>query len=270
MSATALLVQLNIKTWSARKLDKTATKFVNENFKASEDAGRYNKLLIDPAYLKPITNAISRLREFHYKNTLAANGFAVLPSANYFDYVSGLDPLIEDFNKAAKEFTDKYDQIKQEAALRLQNLYNPNDYPISCHFEVTTTFLPIPENDDWKKLLNIQDDSITTMLDQAVDDLRNRLRETISVVHERLESGGIFRQALIDRCKTDIELVPKLNFTHDEEINQLVTELADTIQYYEAEDIRKDPVLRQQMTKRLFSSSLRVRCAMLTCRIHYQ
>ena len=142
----ALLVQLTIKTWSARKLDKSATKFTNDSFHASPDAGRYNKLLIDPAHLKPIATAVSKLRDFHYKNTLAANGLAVLPTSNYFDYVTGINRLIADFNQVTHEFMANYENIKNEAAARLQDLYNPDDYPLSCNFQVSTSFLPIPES----------------------------------------------------------------------------------------------------------------------------
>lgn len=254
MSATALLVQLKIKTWTARKFDRTATAAVDQQYHAS-NAGRYNKLLIDPAHLKPLSTAVSRIREFHYRNTLAAdNGLAVLPSSNYFNYMTGIGQHIDEFKKVANEFIDKFPEYKLEAEKRLNGLYNPEDYPVAFDFDAKVNILPIPENDAWKQKLDIQDDSLTEMLAQAETELIERLKSAVSQCVNRLKAPEmIFRQALIDSCHSIADLAPSLNFSGNKNINDWATELKDTLAYYTAEDVRKDEFLRKQLTEELSS-----------------
>lgn len=251
----ALLVQLNIKTWSARKLDKTATKFTNDSFKAAADAGRFNKLLVAPAYLKPITTAISRIRDFHYANTLnSGGGLAVLPTPNYLDYTAGLGPLIDEFNAVAKDFQSHYAKMKSEAQNRLQNLYNADDYPDTCDFSVETRFLPLPDNEEWRKKLDIVDNTVGDMLTQATEDIKTRLKLVIDAAYTRIEApGSVFRQALLDNCHNMIELIPKLNFTNDETITTAIDDLKTTLAYYTAADVRADNYIRSSMAKQLKS-----------------
>ncbi len=53
ISDFAMLVSLNIRQWSGRKLDRAVTKEVDKSHGAT-DGGRYNKLLVDKAHLDPI------------------------------------------------------------------------------------------------------------------------------------------------------------------------------------------------------------------------
>ncbi len=71
LSDRALLVQLTISQWTARKYDKKATQEVATTFNTSKDAGRYNKSLLPMNdYLDRVHKKTTHIREKFYKNTL--------------------------------------------------------------------------------------------------------------------------------------------------------------------------------------------------------
>ena len=68
ISARAMLVCLKISAWTARKFDKRVTKEVNEARGASEDAGRYNKMLLpgDAEAYRTLVKVCNAARGDHY------------------------------------------------------------------------------------------------------------------------------------------------------------------------------------------------------------
>src|SRR3546814_6721692 len=70
LSQKAMLSHVRLSAWSARRIDRKATEEINEKNNAANDAGRYNKLLVDSKALAGIQSAISAARAFHYSRTL--------------------------------------------------------------------------------------------------------------------------------------------------------------------------------------------------------
>jgi len=246
--STALLVQLSIQTWTARKLDKKATQSTVEAYGAVNESGRFHKALLGKTALKSVNTAAHRLRDFHYENTLAASGgMAVLPSSNYFDYINGVASLTEEFDKAVAEFKTKYKSLVSEASTELSGLYNESDYPtdIDSKFGVKTAFLPIPDNEEWKQKLDIQDDGASEMLETAVEDLRSRFLTQVTKAYARAsDKDHVFKQGTLDHLFDLVDSAPKLNFTDDEAISEASEALTDLLSKTDAEDIRNDPLVR--------------------------
>ena len=91
LSDKALLVQLNISQWTARKYDKRATEQVAQQNASALTAGRYNKSLL------PMNDALTNIhqkstliRKKFYTNTLpwGIEGTMMLPSANYLNFMT--------------------------------------------------------------------------------------------------------------------------------------------------------------------------------------
>lgn len=82
----AVLVNLSISSWSARKFDKQITKETLQAHGASEDAGRWNKNLMpgDATSYKDLVKHLAATREENYAQTLAwaDKGFRLLPTKN--------------------------------------------------------------------------------------------------------------------------------------------------------------------------------------------
>lgn len=89
LQKNSLIVSLSVSQWTARRHDKEITKEVKNTHNASEDAGRYNKLLVAKEHTDPINKVAGKARTFHYENTLpwGDNNERLLPTKNYFKYV---------------------------------------------------------------------------------------------------------------------------------------------------------------------------------------
>src|SRR3981189_306238 len=82
LSRKATLIGVDISQWTARKLDKRVTEKVNREHGASEDAGRYNKLLIEAKRLEAINSLVGQARRLHYSMTKpwCDEGLRILPN----------------------------------------------------------------------------------------------------------------------------------------------------------------------------------------------
>ena len=70
LSARAVLVSLNIRTWSGCRQDKTIVQAASDKTSASKSALRGSKYIVPPSDLKPINTIASYLRTEHYRLTL--------------------------------------------------------------------------------------------------------------------------------------------------------------------------------------------------------
>lgn len=233
-----MLANLSVSKWTARKFDRTATAEVNRAHQA-QDAGRYNKLLIDDKALKPITSAEGALRELHYKLTLpwGDNGDRLLPSRIYFDYMKQMREAKDRFDKAVAAFVADYPNHVQAARTRLGSLYNPNDYPsfVSDKFGVAYSFMPVPAAGDFRVDVGEKDREeiraeITRMVkareDEAVKDCWTRVRTVVSRYAERLRDprAKVF-QSMVDDARDLVVLLPALNLSNDPALNNAAAEI---------------------------------------------
>src|SRR5262245_14735489 len=106
LSRKAMLVSVNISMWTARKFDKRVTQEVNEQHGACEDAGRYNKLLIEAEHMERLNEMVRKARLLHYKLTRpwADEGMRILPSVHYTEFTNQFREIKRDFAKAADDF----------------------------------------------------------------------------------------------------------------------------------------------------------------------
>src|SRR5262245_61701716 len=87
LARKAVLVSLNVSMWGARKYDRKVTKEVNRSRHASDDAGRYNKLLIEKGRLAPVLAVVTEARDLFYKYTRPwAKGVGILPNVSYAEF----------------------------------------------------------------------------------------------------------------------------------------------------------------------------------------
>lgn len=240
LTEKALLVYLSISQWSAHKYDKKVTSEVNHKHNTT-DAGRFNKVLIAKDHLKAIQQIASKARDFHYENTLpwSDNGDRVLPSTNYFEYVAKLRELKAEFEEKVNAFVMNYPSLVEEAKTKLNGLFNANDYPrldlIKDKFDFKSSFMPLATEDDFRVQLgedevkdlknNIQSE-INQRLNEAVQDIFNRVKAQLEHMHERLsDKDAVFRDSLFTNMSDLVKLLPRLNITNDSAINALVEDL---------------------------------------------
>src|SRR5581483_521043 len=114
LSERALLVNVKISKWTGKKYDKKVSKEIEKEHNA-HDAGKFNKTLIAEKELKDIKSIASKVRGFHYEQTLpwGDNGDRLLPVTNYFEFGNEIRLFRSQFNEAVKVFIRDYPNLKE-------------------------------------------------------------------------------------------------------------------------------------------------------------
>lgn len=240
LSEKALLVNFTITLWSASKTDKKITREVEQAHNAT-DAGRFNKILVAKTALEEVKKIAREAREFHYENTLpwSDNGDRLLPSTNYFEYISKQRNFKEQFASAVQKFIASYPDIKEDARRRLNGMFNEADYPslvkLPKKFSMEATFTPIVNLEDFRISINETEverlrseieQHVYLRISDATKSIWQRIADAVRHMYERLSNkDAIFRDSLVTNISDLVDLLPRLNFTNDQEITQTITEL---------------------------------------------
>lgn len=256
----AMLVNLSISSWTASKKDNKASESVKSQNAAASKAGWFNKRLIDPAALQPIGKMEGRIRDFHYRFTLAwgDNGDRVLPGAAFMEYTDGLRKLKSEFEDEVHLFKRNYPQLVQDARTMLGSMYDPGDYPdantIMARFDVRTSFSPVPDAADFRvdvgqEAIDEIKASITANVESrlvgAARECWVRLEEVVRAMRDKLvDEKAVFRDSLVENIRTVAQVLPKLNIMNDANLDITL----DAVRVYllvNPDDLRKSLKLRR-------------------------
>jgi len=270
ISSRALIVNLNVSQWSGRKLDKTVTKEVTDAHAAAEDAGRFNKLLIDKAALAPVQTIAGAARLYVYAQTLpwGDNGDRVLMSSNYFAFSAKMREYEVEFAAAVDTLVEKFSEFVDRARFRLNSMFQESDYPdvseIRDKFRMRYTIKPVPTADDFR--VDIGDDVVEELKAQiavengrivreAMDSVWDEIKTTMSHLHGKLaDPKAIFKASTIESIEDLIERIPHLNLTNDPDLIRFRHELKTSLSGLDPKELRKDELVRKyaaEDTKRI-------------------
>lgn len=270
ISERAMLVNLTICQWSARKLDKSVTDKVHAEHHAADDAGRYNKQLVSKHAMADLAKVASDARALHYKMTLPwqDNGGRLLSALGWQEYTDGLRKLHSDFDQAADRFAAGYEDFVSDARLRLNGLFKEGDYPaardVRSRFTFKADIEPIPQAADFRvDLGEAQADSIRSDIEKranermatAMRDVWQRIAEHVGHMAERLrqykpaagkgdKSEGVFRDSLVDNVRELTAILPALNFMNDPALSRIAERMAAELVQDDASTLRDNPVAR--------------------------
>jgi len=256
----ALLVQLSISQWTARKYDKKATRQVADANGTTMDAGRYNKALLPMNdLLDHVHKKTTHIRQKFYDNTLpwGIEGTMMLPTANYLSFMSEFRKERDDWNSLVNNFVGNYDSMVRDAQRILGNLYDPADYPSSVDirnkFNMDMAVFPVPSTDfrvsiGSEELTRIQQDVERRVKDAertAMLDVWQRLFDRVKHMAEKLaDPKAIFRDSMIENARELCSLLPRLNFNDDPNLEALRQDVeGKLIKHPDA--LRNDPDLRR-------------------------
>lgn len=259
----AMLANLTISQWTARKHDRKASKEVDTAHGAN-DAGRYNKLLVDKSALQPIASAASALRDLHYKLTLpwGDNGDRLLPSTLFVDYTNKVRAARQVFDDAVASFVGSYPNLIQDARKRLGTLYEPGDYPatsqISTRFGSHVGFAPVASAEDFRVDVGAENVAeiraeITRQAEQRLNDATKecwtRVRDVVERYAERMsaENGKVY-DSMVDGARDLVNLLPALNMTHDSELTRVTHEIEQRLLRYTTSQLRSSLGARQAVS----------------------
>ncbi|WP_315705044.1 MULTISPECIES: hypothetical protein [unclassified Bradyrhizobium] len=273
LSQKAVLASLNITGWTTRRLDKSVTKEVNNRHGASDDAGRYNKLLIAKTATEPLTTIASRARQEFYElsQPWLDTGARVLPSALYIDFSTKMRKHKADYDAAAEQFVRAYPDHVMEARKRLNGMFNPADYPSQSEvrklFDLDVKIFPCPDAADFR--VDIADEHAEDIradiearmrdaLEAAMREPVERIVETVGHMAERLKAykpaarkgertEGLFRDSLVENVRSLAAVLPAFNLTNDPRLAAISERISRELCVVEPQKLRDDPKARKSV-----------------------
>lgn len=258
----AMLVDLTITQWTARKYDKNATATVEETYNTTSQAGRFRKALVAKNALRDIKSIVSAARDYHRFNTCAwlDNGARILPAANYMEYTAKMRKYKAELEKQVERLLQDYPRLVEEAKIMLGGLYNSDEYPelpvLKSKYSFKVQVTPIPSGNDFRVALNtseikaIQTDieaRVKEATQNAIRDLWSRLFEVVNKCVEKFsDPDAIFRESLIGNMAELVELLPKLNITDNADLNKMCSTIRNKLCNLSTEELREDPKYREK------------------------
>ena len=271
ISSSAILVELSISVWTARRLDKTASRAVTATNNAASGVANVNKKLLgDCAELDAVQKFAANARNLHYGMSMPWSdmGMRLVPTTMYLSkYSKAMSELEQEFYRLVNIFLAAYQWEIGQAQVKLGDLFNPDEYPttdaVRSKFRFQLHEMPVPDVGDFR--LDVSNEAMnaladkyknyyTTQLNNAMGDLWQRTHTALTKMSERLdyadgETKKVFRDSLVDNVVEMVELLDTFNITGDTQMSAMKARLEDTLRGVTPDALREDGYLRAE-TKR--------------------
>lgn len=276
LSSSAMLVELAISTWTARKKDKAASDDVTRLNNAQRGVASVSKhLLGDCAELDAVQKFAGNTRNTHYVMTMpwSDSGLRLLPTAQYFKYHTEMSGLRAEFDRLVGLFLNAYSWEITQAQAKLGHLFNADEYPttdeVATKFKFRFTYIPLPDAGDFRVDIGREaQDALreqyaaayTAQLETAMGDLWSRTHGVLARMSERLdyadhEKKKVFRDSLVENVTEMVDLLRACNITNDAEMSRMADRLEQALRGVTPDGLREDAYLRAE-TKRAVDAAI--------------
>ena len=263
----AMLVNVCVGMWTARKHDQEVTDKVNDELARNRRAGRYWKRLFGGEITShsALVTAAQVARRTHYKHTLPweDSGWRILPTANYFAYTEAMRDVQNRFENALETFISEYPKLVQQARERLGKMYRKADYPsaneIRRKFHIALEFSPLPASSDFRLSLPEKEltamsrtieDRVSRAVKEAMSDIWTRLGDAVVELREKLDDGKYLRDTMISRVGEVAEILGRLNVTEDQKLEQMRKKVIADLASLDVHSLKEDDKVRETAAKK--------------------
>lgn len=273
ISASAVLVELNISVWPASKIDREMTEQVNTGASAVRDASQTKKNLFAGTSLrKDIEKFAARVRLYHNTHTLpwADKGQRLLPTKLFMEYKQTMNSYEQTFAFMCDNFFVEYPRLVAEAPANLGTMHNAADYPeldeVKLKFGFRRAVDPIPESGDFR--LDVSAEDLDEVRSQYEAKFEERIADAMKAPWDRLHTmlTGI-SQKLTDKEGDDekkryfdslitnplelCELLGKMNVTNDPKLEDARRQLEVAMIGADIESIKESAVVREEIKSKV-------------------
>lgn len=252
LASRALLVDVDIHFWNGKRSDKTITNDANSRFKTE---GNYSKQLVPTGELTELNSAYHTVAQTHKRYTLpwTDSGARILASGAYYEYDREMRKAVDIFSEAADKFAKRFPTLVQEQKEKEKSdSFNPNDYPSAAEirrlFGVDFHWSSVPQGSDLR--VGLSKDALAAVrssinedqqshLETAVGDIADRINTVVGNMITRLreykpakgkeKATNTFRDSLILNVRELAELLPKVNITGDQRIDNMSKQLLQLV-----------------------------------------
>jgi len=267
LASMAMLVELRISTWTARKRDNATTEEVNRSKNANDDAGSvYKYLMAGSDHLKKIEKYAAKCRAWNGQQTLPwMKGVGLLPMENFFSYREQLGTMESNFNGLVEDFIKVYPSLVSAQAFKLGDYFVAEEFPpvesLPRRFRFEYNFLPVPEKGDFRikceervrqDLAEQYDKMFNQKLAEAMREPWQRLHDVLLHMTERLSDANdgtrnIFRDSIVNKPLELCALLSKLNVTKDPQLEEARRMLEVALVGVSPDDLRNIPSARAEL-----------------------
>lgn len=266
IASSAMLVELSISTWTARKLDKKVSTQVDLDNGAKTKVVNANKnLMAGTGVLDTLVKYAANARAWHLSQTLpwTDNGSRLLPMSNFMEYKKQLGELEANYEALVDKFIIAYPNLVSAAAFQLGTLFDRNEYPdersLKRKFKFTYSFFPVPTAGDFRIDINEEakaeimancNNAYQDRLNNAMREAWGRLHECLSRMSERLTDNAdgsrkIFRDSLVENGVELVTMLKHLNITQDPQLEQARRDLQSAIGAHDLDSLRDNSNARE-------------------------
>ena len=273
ITASAVLVEMNISVWTANKLDKSATDGVLvSNGATVADAAQVRKnLMAGTTARKQIADYAASCRLWHNTKTLpwSDKGPRLLPTSLFMDYKQELNVRRDTFLQMVEQFCVDYPALVQTAGNYMGRLFNADDYPpvdeVRAKFGFRTVFSPVPESGDFR--LDIPQQELDDVRAGYEDAFNSRLADAMRTPWEQLhkmltgmsakltESDDDTKRRWHDTFLTNAQemcaMLTHLNITKDPQLEAARRQLESALIGADIDDIKENESTRADLKARL-------------------
>jgi hypothetical protein len=268
----AVLVEIKISAWTARKLDRKITNKVNREHGATDDAGRYNKLLLEAKRLKSITDVILEARDLlHHYTKPWSEGVGILPNVFHEEFAAKYRKLEREFENVVEEFCRDYPNLIEERKVKLNGMFDPADYPdpskIREKFKMKLRTLPLPDAEDFRAdtldpatMADIKrevEESLSEVRHDAMQHSVDQIKEVVGHLATKLKTYGtsadgkrcFFTQSTVDNVVELAELLPHFNFDDNPDFDKVAARIKNELTVEDIKTLKKEPTVRESVAK---------------------
>lgn len=275
ITASSVLVEMNISVWTANKKDVDATNAILSNNSAASDGGQFRKnLMAGTSVRKEISDYAAGCRLWHNTQTLPwmDRGARLMPTSLFMDYKSQANVRRDTFNKMVDNFVTAYPTLVQTAQSYLGKLFNSDDYPsaeeVRSKFGFRLIFSPVPESGDFRLQVAAQDlqdlreqyeENFNARLADAMREPWERLHKLLKSTSEKLtdkqteeeQKKTRYHDTLITNAQELCSLLTHLNITKDPQLEQARRQLESIMLVADIDDIKESAEARASIKSKV-------------------
>ena len=254
MPINAILVQLNISSFSNLRNDDAITAGVKEHHKLTGKAGVWKKYRLPEDCLAPIRKQIGLARAAHQEETNSwEEGSRILSLINRTRYNERLDDCHRSFNEEVRLFCKQWPEFVEQARVMHNGTFNPSDYPENpgdC-FRFERQFSPVPDSSHFiasvrSELAEQLEAANKARMENSIRDLWARVLEPVEKMAATLaEKDAVFRDTLVENVRSIVGILPRLNITNDERLERAARQIEASLASLDADMLRTNKVIRR-------------------------
>ena len=276
IASSAMLVNLSISVWTARKLDKKATNDVISDNGADRRAGNFNKnLLAGCQELDALQKFASSARAASIGMTVpwSDSGLRLLSTQRFFKYNETMEGLKAEFNVLLDKLGSVYDWQVMQTQSKLGNLFNAAEYPtwdqLQGKFGFSLNYIPVPEAGsiqlDMEQraqdlIIQQYEEFYGAQIAKMYADVQERLQTELGrfVNQLRVEEGarGRIYDSTIRHVESLAEMLEEVNFQDDVNISLFARQVKSVVAGMTREDLVNNEGFRME-TKATLEEALK-------------